>query len=63
MVVVLDKTLDQLAMTNSVFWYVHVLRNGDGYFLRWAFAFEVNTKRKNGWSNRTWMNEVEEESN
>ena len=31
-----NETIDQLAMANSVCWYGHVLRRGDGHFLRRA---------------------------
>ena len=38
--------MDQLAMTNSVCWYCHVLRREDGHLLRRAYDFEVEGQRK-----------------
>ena len=38
---VLHETIDQLAMSNSVRWYCHVLRREDGHVLRRALDFEV----------------------
>ena len=35
----LKGTMDQLAMTNSVRWYGHVLRRDDGHILKRAFVF------------------------
>ena len=38
--------IDQLAMTNSVRWYGHVLRREDGHVLRRALDFKVDGQRK-----------------
>ena len=45
----LKKSIDQLAMANSVHWYGHVLRREDGHVLRRALDFEVEGQRKKGW--------------
>ena len=42
----LNETIDQLAMANSVCWYGHVLRREDGHVLRRALDFEVEGQRK-----------------
>ena len=42
----LKETIDQLAMTNSVCWYGHVLRREDAHVLRRALDFEVEGQRK-----------------
>ena len=44
----LNATIDQLAMTNSVCWYGHVLRREDGHILRRALDFEVEGQSKKG---------------
>ena len=49
----LKETMDQLAMTNSVRWYGHVLRREDGHVLRRALDFEVEGQRKKGRPKRT----------
>ena len=36
----LNKSMDQLAMTNSVCWYGHWLRREDGHVLRRALGFD-----------------------
>ena len=48
-------------MANSVRSYGHVLRRGDGHFLRRALDFEIEGKRKKWKPKRTWKKEVEEE--
>ena len=48
-----NKTLDQLAMANSVCWYGHVLRREDGHVLRRALYSEVDIQRKKGRPKRT----------
>ena len=58
----LKKTIDQLAMANSVHWYGHVLRREDGHVLRRALHFEVEGQRKKGKPKRTWKKQVLEES-
>ena len=50
----LKKTMDQLAMANSVLWYGHVLRREDGHILRRALDFEVEGQRKKGRPKREW---------
>ena len=57
----LNKTIDQLAMANSVHWYGHVLRREDGHVLRRALDFEVEGQRKKGRLMRTWQEQIEEE--
>ena len=42
----LSEAMDQLAMANSVLWYGHVLRRGDGHVLRRALDIEVEHQRK-----------------
>ena len=42
----LDKTIDLLAMANSVHWYCHVLSREDGHVLRRALDFEVDCERE-----------------
>ena len=37
----LKEAMDQSAMANSVRWYGHVLRRGDGHVIRRAFDFET----------------------
>ena len=58
----LNDTIDQLAMTNSVRWYGHVLRREDGHILIRALDFEVESQRKKGRLKGTWKKQVEEES-
>ena len=42
----LKETVVQMAKTNGVRWYKHVLRRDDGHVLRKVMEFEVNSKRK-----------------
>ena len=44
----LNETIGQLAMTNSVRWYGHVLRREDGHVLKRALCFEVEGQGKKG---------------
>ena len=44
----LKETVVQMAKTNGVRWYGHVLRKDDGHVLRKALEFEVKGKRKRG---------------
>ena len=44
----LKETIDQLAIANSIRWHGHVLRREDGYILRRALDFEVESQRKKG---------------
>ena len=57
----LNKTIDQLVMANSVHWYAHMLKRGDGRVLRRAIDFEVG-QRRNGRPKMMWKKQVEEES-
>ena len=43
-----NKTMDQLAMTNSVCWYGHWLSREDGHVLRMALGLEVEGQIRNG---------------
>ena len=46
----LNETIDQLAMENSVHWYVHVLTREDGNVLIRALDLEVESQlKKGGW--------------
>ena len=58
----LNETIDQLAIASCVHWYGHVLRGEDGHVLRTALDFEVKGQRMKGRLNRTWKEQVEEES-
>ena len=58
----LKETIDQLAMANSVHWYIHVLRREDDHVIRRALDFEVEGQRKKGRPKRMWKKQVEEES-
>ena len=42
----LNETIDQLAMVNSVPWYVYVLRREDGHILRRVLDLEDEGQRK-----------------
>ena len=42
----LKETVVQMAKTNGVKWYRHVLRRDDGHVLRKALEFKVKGKRK-----------------
>ena len=44
----LKETVVQMAKTNGVRWYGHVLRRDDGHILKKALEFEVKDKRKQG---------------
>ena len=58
----LNETIDQLAMSNSVRWYGHVLRREDSHVLRRVLHFVIECQRKKGRLKRTWNKQVEEES-
>ena len=59
----MNKTIDQLAMANSVCWCGRVLRREDGHrVLRRALHFEVGGQRKKWRPKRTWKRQDEEES-
>ena len=45
LMLVLNETMDQLAIANSVHWYGHLLRREDGHVLRRALDFEVESQR------------------
>ena len=42
----LNETVVQMAKSNRVRWYGHVLRRDDGHVLRKVLEFEVKSKRK-----------------
>ena len=44
----LKETVAQMAKTNGVRWYGHVLRRDNGHVLRKTLEFEVKGKRKRG---------------
>ena len=44
----MSKSIDELAIANSVRWYGHVLRREEGHALRMALDFEVEGQRKKG---------------
>ena len=46
----------------AVHWYGHVLGREDGNVLRSALDIVVESQRKKGRPERTWMKQVEEES-
>ena len=56
----LNKTIDQLAMANSVRWYAHMLRE-DGHVLGRSLDFEAEGQRKKARAKMTWKKQVEEE--
>ena len=49
----LKETMYQLAMANSVHWYVHVLRRENDHAIRRAFDFGVEHQMKKGRPKRT----------
>ena len=51
----------QMAKTNGVRWYRHVLRRDDGHVLRKAMEFEEKGKRKRGRPKEVWKMQVEKE--
>ena len=57
----LKETVVQMAKTNGVRRYGHVLRRNDGHVLRKALEFEVKGKRKQG-RQKMWKMKVEKES-
>ena len=58
----LNETINQLAMANSVRWYVHVLMTEDVHVLRRALDFEAEDQREKVSPKRTWKRQVEKES-
>ena len=58
----LKETIDRLATANRVRWYGHVLRRDDDSVFRVALNLEVSGKRKQGRPKKTWMKQVEEET-
>ena len=52
----LSETMDQLAKTNSVCWYCHVLRREDGHVLRRALYLEVEGQMEKRRLKRAWKN-------
>ena len=53
-VLVLKKTVVQMAKVNGVRWYGYVLRRDDGHVSRKTLEFEVKGKRKRGRLKKTW---------
>ena len=49
----LNKPICQLAMENSVHWYVHMLRE-NCHVLKRALDFKVEGQEKKAWLKRTW---------
>ena len=49
------RNVDQLAMTNNVCWYGHVLRREDGHVLRREFGFEIEGQGNKRRPKRTWI--------
>ena len=60
MILVLYKTIDQLAMANCVRSFYYVLRREYGRVLRRALDVEVEGQRKKLMPRRTWRKQVEE---
>ena len=58
----LKGTIDQLSTANEVRWYGHVLRRNDDSVLIVVLDLEVNGKRKRVQLKKTWIKQVEEES-
>ena len=58
----LKESVVQMAKSNGVRWYGHVLRRDDGHVLKKALEFEVKGKRKRGRPRKTWKMQVEKES-
>ena len=58
----LNPTMDLLAITSSVRLYCHALRWEDGHVLRMTLDFEVECQRKKGRPNRSWSEQIGEES-
>ena len=58
----LKETVVQLAKSNGVRWYRHVLRRDDGHVLRKLLEFEVKGKMNRGRLKKTWKMQVETES-
>ena len=59
----LKDTLNGLARTSGVRWYVHVLRRDNGDVLRKMLDFEVAGRRGCGQPNMTWKRQVKEHTN
>ena len=54
--------MDQLAKTNSVRWYGHVLRKCNSNFLKRALDFRVKGTMKRGRPKKTWLRAAVEQS-
>ena len=61
-ILVLKETVVQMAKTNVMRWYGHVLRRDDEHVLRKKLEFEVKGKRKRGRPKEKWQTQVEKES-
>ena len=55
-----NKTVDHLAMENSVHWYGHVLRRRDDHVMS-TLKFEFAGQMNKGRLDRTWWKHAEEE--
>ena len=58
----LNKTIDQLAKTNSVRWYGNVLSKAKNNILCRALDFKVNWTMKRGRPKKTWLKAIVEQS-
>ena len=58
----LEEMIDQLAKTNGVHLYAHVLRNDTNNILRKALDCVVIGARKRGGLKGTWLHTLEEQS-
>ena len=56
----MNETIYQLARSNSVHWYGHVLRKYINNILRMTLYFKVNWKKKMGRPKKTWLKAVVE---
>ena len=56
----LKKTLDRMAKSNGVRWYVHVIRREEDNTLKKAMMMEMNGERKRGRPKMTWKRQVKE---
>ena len=55
-----NDTIDQMAVTISVCWYIYVLRTEDSHVLSRALDFEFKGQWKKGRRKRRWRKQVEE---
>ena len=55
-------TIDQLAISNSVRWYGHMMKREDGHVLSRVLYLETEGQRKKGRPNMIWKKQSDEES-